>query len=274
MKTLFFTLFIAIILMGCNQSSKNENTASTIDSLTLNNANPVNANNPVLPAEDVSPQVDENTDFFAAGSTPSWRLEIDLEKAVHFKTDSTDMTMSIEKPTRSADGNTTRYQVKNGNDELIIELQKKECINELSGERSDYGVSITAKGSNNKTYNGCGRYVSYYRLNDVWALEAVNNRFINPADFSRGTPYMQLNIPDKTMRGFAGCNGMSGNFTVTAKTINFGKLATAKSPCPSIDIENKFLKYFSGQSVPYELRGGKLFLKSPSDSVFIYHKMQ
>jgi uncharacterized membrane protein len=107
---------------------------------------------------------DQGIDFFATGTEPFWSIDMDFEKQFSFKTmdDFTLNTPSTD-PMRSKNPNIIRYRASVESGEIIISIQKKECINQMSGFKSPYEVIIRAKSSVEKDfteYKGCGRYTN------------------------------------------------------------------------------------------------------------------
>ena len=102
--------------------------------------------------------------FKATGNEPFWLLEIDFDKFIHFKTlNGLDITTPAPEGVKAADANVTRYKAVTEQGELIVQITKRECINDMSGKRSDYSVSIDVKNSTDKNftnYKGCGEYLA------------------------------------------------------------------------------------------------------------------
>jgi heat shock protein HslJ/uncharacterized membrane protein len=272
MKFLLFIFCTIILFASCNQSKKEDKVNTTLISDSLSATNAV----PLLPA---APQVSEGTDLFGTGNTPPWTLEMDFEKSIHFTaTDSTDITADAVRGVESPDRSTTRYTVKKGTDEMIIEFLRNDCVNEMTGERTDFAVSIRIKKAGDtasRTYTGCGRYTSFHGLTGFWVLEGLNNTVFNPADFGGGMPYLELNVQRKKIAGYAGCNGVNGSLSIKEKNISFGKITPSTTiSCPNIDLENTFLKHFSGKEVGYDFRAGRLVLQATADSAYIYRRIR
>ena len=111
-------------------------------------------------------------------------------------------------------------------------------------------------------------------LENFWVLESVNNELLNPDAFTAGLPYMQINLAERKVSGYAGCNGMNGSVTRQGNNILFGKITTSKNSCNNIDFENRYLKDLSGQKIAYTIQNGKLFLKASPGTEYIYRKIQ
>jgi uncharacterized membrane protein len=106
----------------------------------------------------------QGTDFFATGNEPFWSFEMDIERSMHFKLmDGFEIITPVPEPAKGMDANVIRYHAETEQGTLTVQLAKLECINDMSGERSDYTVTVSTKSKSDKhhkTYKGCGRYLS------------------------------------------------------------------------------------------------------------------
>ncbi len=128
-------------------------------------------------------------DFKATGNEPFWLLEIDFDKFIHFKTlNGFEISTPVPEAAMAADANVKRYRSVTEQGEIIVQIAKRECINDMSGKKSDYSVSIDAKSGTAKnytSYKGCGEYFADYRINDIWVLESVNGNPVQKQIFQR-----------------------------------------------------------------------------------------
>ena len=178
-------VFVLISVISC-QSPQPEEKEVLFDStknLTDQTAEPatdsspdtlINNNKPEGPDSNfIKKKSDAGIDFFATGTEPFWSLDMDFEKQFSFKTmdDFTLNTPSTE-PMKSKNPNIIRYRAVVESGEIIISIQKKECINQMSGFKSPYEVIIRAKSSGEKDfteYKGCGRYTNNSGMADKTA---------------------------------------------------------------------------------------------------------
>jgi heat shock protein HslJ len=110
-------------------------------------------------------------------------------------------------------------------------------------------------------------------LHNYWVLEAIGDSILNPAEFTGGTPYFQLDLEKNTVSGYSGCNGMNGSLKVQGKKLVFGKISGEKRECNSIKFEKNYLNNLSGRTISFQIRSGKLELKVADGSTYIYRKM-
>ena len=111
-------------------------------------------------------------------------------------------------------------------------------------------------------------------LQNFWALESVDGKLINPAEFPNGTPYFEINLKKNKISGHVGCNGVNGSLKVQGNNIVFGNWVTTKSTCTAQNFENKYVKDLSGKTVPYRIEDVRLILIAGPNSQYVYRKMQ
>ncbi|HEV8080214.1 MAG TPA: META domain-containing protein [Chitinophagaceae bacterium] len=272
MKNILILLFPFMVVFDCNQPEKINVTKNDSSSNKEINSSPDTS------GLDISAKkFRQGIDFTATGNEPFWSLEIDFNKSMHFKTLSGfEITTPVPKKMKAMDANVTRYSAKTEQGTLTIQLAKKECINDMSGVKSDYSVTIDTKNNTDKNlirYKGCGQYLSDYRLHDIWVLISINDNKLTPTDFMKGLPLLELNLTEKKVFGHTGCNNLNGPIEVLGKKIRFGNLATTRMACGNMQFENRYLSKLVNRTIPYNIQPGKLHLQVTADSVFTYKKI-
>lgn len=111
-------------------------------------------------------------------------------------------------------------------------------------------------------------------LQQAWVLDSINGKAIVPADFQFGTPYMDISLDNKTLKGHAGCNGINGKISVNGKKVKVEDLVTTKIACKNSSFENGFLKTLRSSSLTYEIKVGSLYLKSSGSQTYIFRKIR
>lgn len=270
---LYFLLNLVIVLFGCIQPARLPATTVKTDSSSISNSAD-SINNKYLKQNEM---LTNGIDFTASGNEPFWSLEIDFNKYMHFKTVSGfEITTPVPEGVKAMDANVTRYAAQTEQGVLTVQIAKQECINDMSGKKSDYNVLIDVKNKTDKdykTYKGCGQYVSDYRLHDIWVLEKINDKTFKSADFIKGLPLLELNLTEKKVLGHTGCNNLNGSLEVLGNKLFFGRMVTTRLACTNMDFENSYLNSLSGRTVGYNIQPGKLYLRIGNDSMFIYRKV-
>ena len=268
-RILFFFLSVISFGGGCVQPLKTGSNIPQKDSVV--------SNKPLaLQPDKFRTKFEQGIDFIASGNEPFWSLEIDFDKSMHFKTpDGFEIKTSAVEGVKAMDANVIRYHSTTEKGTLTVQIQKLECINDMSGAKSEYSVTVDTKNNTDKdyrTYKGCGQYLADYRLHDIWVLDSINSKKMQAADFTKELPLLEFNLTEKKIFGNTGCNTINGTIEVKGKKIYFGRLATTRMACKNMDFESAYLKKIDNKIVPYQIKSGKLYLHVSSDSVFVYKK--
>ncbi len=98
-------------------------------------------------------------DFIATGNEPFWSIEIDEEKFIRYSTpDGIELTTPPVKAT-NIDATTKLYEADTETGKLELQVMKKVCINDMSGDSSAYTVHVTIKLKKDekpRILHGCG----------------------------------------------------------------------------------------------------------------------
>lgn len=97
-------------------------------------------------------------DFIATGNEPFWSFELDEESAMHFQTpDGLEMIAPAVLPEITKEGaRIFRTETETGS--MLVQIENKLCINDMSGDSSAYTVSVIIKQNEGgeKKFRGCG----------------------------------------------------------------------------------------------------------------------
>jgi heat shock protein HslJ/uncharacterized membrane protein len=220
----------------------------------------------------------QGIDFYASGSEPSWSLDIDFDKFMRFKslTALPDLNTPAGKEAKAQDADVTSYRARTEDGMLIVTIFKGPCEDTLSGETFPLKVRVDAKYTADTDYmqfEGCGRYMVDYRLNDIWVLTTFNQQPLNRDVFAKGLPVVEFHLTDNRVSGSTGCNRMTGGFEARGKTITFGQMATTRMACPNMAFEQDFLKAISRKTLNYALNNGKFILTNDEGMQLEFKKM-
>jgi heat shock protein HslJ len=107
-------------------------------------------------------------------------------------------------------------------------------------------------------------------LHNKWELDAIDDVAVDATTFPNGMPFLNFNLPNKSISGYDGCNGFGGNFTVMGKRIRFHALGSTLRACiPHATVEFK-LQLLSNNLVDYHFEMDKLILYLSDDSRMQY----
>lgn len=92
-----------------------------------------------------------------------------------------------------------------------------------------------------------------------WVLEQLNGQAVEmPAGTE--TPNMQLNMNEKKLEGFGGCNNFFGNFFLDGDKVNISELGSTKKMCAATSKTEGDLMMALRNTEKYKLNDGILTL--------------
>ncbi len=229
----------------------------------------------LTPAEQENP---EQIPYFKAnGNEPFWNFTIS-ETGIQFTSlmeNFENFTTPHADPISAMDANIKLYKIETESVNLTIQISQKECINTMSGEASPYSVSIELKNSGETEFQkleGCGSYITDYRLHDIWVLESLQEAKVSLSDFSKELPYLEINTTTNTFSGHAGCNRINGRLFYEKGLLRFTNPATTKMMCMAENKEDLFLKALQSSST-YKIEKNRLHLSNPSGLLLVFKKI-
>ena len=212
--------------------------------------------------------------FKASGTEPFWSLELS-EQQIKLRTPTDSIITSNTKPFQAMDKNVKMYKIKGETGQLNIQIIQSECANGMSGKISPYKVSVEYKKKSEPSVHkieGCGSYITDYRLHDIWVLEKLNGKKVDKANFNNDLPSLEINATTNTFLGFAGCNRMNGKLFYEKELLRFTDINTTKIMCQSNNEENTYLKAFRS-ATRYKIENNRLWLSNPSEELLIFKKI-
>lgn len=219
---------------------------------------------------------DSSIEFYASGNEPNWTLDIDFHKAMYFKTaDGKTITTPAVKGVKAADANLTMYSAKSFDGLLQVQILQQECKNKLTGDVSQYSVSVVAQTAIDTkaiTYEGCGRYTPDYRLNGQWTLSTIGtNEKADAKNYTQGLPRIFIDVDAKTINGFGGCNHFYCGLHQEQNRIRFLNITGTLMACNDDGKEAAFLKTLQ-LVINYKIDDGKLVLSNPDGVKLTFEK--
>ena len=215
----------------------------------------------------------EGIDFYASEMDNGWELNLDFEKDFTFKrSDGFKFSTSAVEGIKAQDTNTIRYRAVVESGEMIIHLYKQECVNNSSGNKFSYKVTVEIKRGIDKDFirvEGCGHFIFDKRIHDIWLLQQLNNKLVTGPDL----PYIEFNTTDGSLMGQTGCNNFSGKADFKGNKLTLEPLATTRKFCPNATYESDFLKAMSPGEWVYEIENGKLVLTRNGKESIMFKKV-
>ncbi len=212
--------------------------------------------------------------FKANGTEPFWGLTL-YENRVELKTmEDTIMTPPTE-AIKAQDANISLYRIKTEATEMDVIIAHKPCTNAMSGEESPYTVTVSYKSTGSEetvVYEGCGSYITDYRLHDIWVLESMKGAAVTAADFNgKDVPNMEVNVNTNRFSGFSGCNRMTGSLFFENGLLRFTQIAGTRMACPSMEKESEFLTALQAGTT-YKIENNRLYLSNPNEANLLVFK--
>lgn len=262
-KTIYFGILILTVL-GCKTSAiSSNNYAVNSNDITTTSTNSLTGK-----------ETGKKPYFKANGTEPFWQISISEDKIV-YKTPEDSIIMAYSKPIVAMDSNVKMYKVKNNSAEFNIQITQKECTNQMSGEVLPYTVAVEFKKNPSSRFekiNGCGEYITDYRLHDIWFLEELNGIKVNKEDFTSIIPIIEIKTKDKRFSSLLGCNRINGSLFFEKEKIRFINVMSTKMACTDINKEAEFITTLESIT-SYTIEENKLILSNSSGKKIVLRKI-
>src|SRR5690554_5065685 len=260
--------FLSIILQSCSTKIRNINNdvlkTGLKDSTNIETAKGLETNN----------HISNNVYFKATGTEPFWGLEIS-ESLIKLTIIGDSIVTPHTVPVHAMDANVKMYRIQTESNEITIQITQSDCSNAMSGKVLPYTVTIEYRKNTDKkltTLQGCGHYITDYRLHDIWVLMKINGSDISKENFSQEFPTMEINSVTNTFLGFAGCNRMNGSLFPEKELLRFTNIATTKMMCGPANKEPEFLKALQSTTT-YKIENNRLILSNSGNELLIFKKI-
>ncbi|WP_421806039.1 META domain-containing protein [Flagellimonas sp.] len=271
MKQILILSCVALLIFGCAEKKKEttsepEAKEAVVDTLTSKEEKRT--------MEPIAIKIDGSY-FKATGTEPFWGLKLYGDK-VELQTMEDTITTPPSEAIKAQDGNIKMFRMQTEATQLDVIISHKECTNAMSGEVFPYTVTVSYKstgGDETKVYEGCGAYITDYRLHDIWVLEEMNGNAVSKEEFGgRDLPNLEININNNRFSGYSGCNRITGGIFYEEDVLRFTQVATTQMACPNMDKESAFLTALNS-STQYKVENNRLYLSNGSEeNILIFKK--
>lgn len=217
---------------------------------------------------------DSHVFFKASGNEPFWGLAIS-ENRIKITTMEDSISVAYQLPTTSNEHNAKRYNIVTAEVDLNFEITESECTDDMSGDKSPYSVSIDYKRKGVLTtqkMKGCGKYITDYRLHDIWALEILNGKKVEISSFQTEIPSIEIDAAANSFMGFAGCNHITGQLLFEKDVLTLTKIISTLMHCGDSNKEREFLSALS-KVTKYKIENNRLILSNDSKELLIFLKV-
>ncbi len=235
----------------------------------------VETNEPSFAYKQQMENLEEGIYFRGSGNEPRWSLKIS-EKNIQFtslKSGYESLSGHHTEPLLAMDANVKMYRVPITDGTMIVQIMQQECINTMSGDKSSYSVRIEiVKDNKSEFFNGCGNYITDFRLHDIWVLEKINGENVTSANYAKEIPNLEINSTTNTFMGSAGCNRVGGDIFFERGLLRFININSTEMVCADNNNEAVLLKTL--QSITkYKVENLRLILTNSLGNKLIFKKV-
>ena len=213
--------------------------------------------------------------FKANGTEPFWQLSI-TDKIIKLKMPNDSILTPHATPDYAQDSNVKRYALQTELAEVYIQISQKDCNNSMSGKTFPYSVSIDYKKGKATQFTkleGCGQYITNYRLHDIWVLETLNGQAVTKEAFGKTLPSMEINANENLFMGLTGCNTFKGKLFSERNKLRFTNIAITKKMClPDNKKEQEFILALE-RTTTYSIGNNRLTLSNPDNELLVFKKV-
>lgn len=257
MKNILSLLLIMFLMTSCKPTSVSVSDAKTGNS--------------------TSQEADMTIYFKATGNEPFWGITLGKEQTVFTSliTGKEKIIFSSVEPIKAMDANVKMYKLSNEKTTATLTIQQLDCQDSMSGAISPYKVSVEIKNKSeleSKKVEGCGKYITDYRLHDIWVLEELNGYKVFIADYQRELPRIEIHAQENTFMGFGGCNSISGTIFYEKDVLRFTKVISTLMACTPGNKESEFTKALQSTTT-YSIGDNRLTLSNPSGKLLVFRKV-
>lgn len=225
----------------------------------------------------ISTEEDLKYYFKATGNEPFWGIKIGNEHTVFTSLISGKETVNFNsvEAIKAMDANVKMYKLSNDKTTATVTIQQLDCQDSMSGIISPYSVKVEIKDNlelETKKLSGCGKYLTDYRLHDIWVLEELNGYKVFASDFQKEFPRIEINSAENKFMGYGGCNSITGQIFFEKDLLRFTKVISTLMACPSGNKEGEFLKALQSTTT-YSIGNNQLTLSNPSGKLLVFKKV-
>ncbi|KFF05538.1 META domain-containing protein [Flavobacterium reichenbachii] len=258
MKKIFLLLLLLSLMVSCKTAAgKSSDTKQSVS---------------VTEQED-----DMNYYFKANGNEPFWGIKIGKDKTVFTSLIKGMESLTFDSVTAipAMDANVKMYNLSNDKASATVTIQQLDCQDSMSGAVSPYSAKVEIKNNSDlqpKKLAGCGKYITDYRLHDIWVLEELNGFKVFVTDFQKEFPRIEINAAENQFSGFGGCNSITGQIFFEKDILRFTKVVSTLMACAPGNKESEFLKTLQS-STTYSIENNRLTLSNPSGKLIVFKKV-
>ena len=242
-------IILSILLVGCSNTKNNsENSTSTVDQFQLHPSS-------------------YQADFVTFNSDSTSKLSVIFDKVLIYTSKTENITFRTNdfEMIVASGVDIIKLFAENEDAKLNVTIDIAKC---KSGAKKTSIKYEEKKSERIINENNCGNYTGNHKLYDIWSITHLNNEAVDYSLFSKQPPFLEINLKDKRILGFGGCNEFSGNLRFDYNKLSVeGGLFASKKYCGDVSkIEDDFLNILRNDFVVYSFRKNELILETPEGS--------
>ena len=214
--------------------------------------------------------------FKASGNEPFWNIQMNNENFIFSSINEgyENIIFPYVEPSKAMDSNVKSFQLTADSFKGILQIYKKNCVNSMSGEISDYvvNIEINKPNSNKISFEGCGKFITDYRLHDIWVLEQLKGKVVTTDDFAREFPNIEIDSDKNTFMGYAGCNRMAGKIVSENELLRFTNVISTEIACIDRNRELEFLQALQSVKI-FKIENNRLWLSNNFGTQLVFKKV-
>jgi heat shock protein HslJ len=267
MKQLIILFIILLFLYNCSSTSEikketEKNIFQDVDSVVLSSF--------------YQNKFIQGADFFARGNEPFWTIEIESEKEIKFSSlFEVNSIITIIKQIELKANNEINFHAQNDSLDLKVTIIKQSCEDNMSGELFDYKVKVDLRKMNETTHNlfeGCGRYLYDYRLNNIWILQEITGVEPNLDKLMKNNPMFEFDLKQMKFRVHNSCNYLMGKIELMGKQLSFDVVINTKKTCSDPEAESTIVNAINKKTFTYNIKNQELVLENKQGIKIVFIK--
>jgi|GEM_PF-4524969 len=277
MKSILISLITISLLALAVQCSNARNTGTNPSNETVEDIGQPATEEPTDPVNYgwLYEKFERGVTFYGSGNEPFWALEFNRGNYIQFTNlDGWNITVPMTAPAIDTTFHSYTYAAESETGTLKVVLESNYCQDNMSGKAYAYSIEVTVrnKASDQEiTVQGCGAYVPYFALNDIWMLYSINGEVLDKKTLAGHIPRLEFNFELGKILGNAGCNEYSAGFSEENALLSIGDVLSTKKACSQLVLEQKYVRLISGQTYTAIVTDGTLTLKNAQNTLVFKH---
>jgi len=105
-------------------------------------------------------------------------------------------------------------------------------------------------------------------LMGIWKLQNINGKSVSAGDAMK-TPTLEFDFIQNRLSGSTSCNNYNGAFTLAKNVLDLKPLVTTRMACDKMDMENEFVKTFTGR-IDVDMENNMLVLRKDNKTIMTF----